>query len=209
MSESQNEQNTAPTRVISGRRGIRKRGIVIVAVIAVLAIGGMVAASLAYGKDFPPYAFVSELVGTSKETNNTDEDKATDEKPATTSQLAPENEISIQQQREKVAALVAAGDPQSVKQAEQAVEAGVVEAEKSGDEAYTIEAKLEKAALLLDTGRPQEALDAVLLALERDYKTNETYILQIYSYIGQAYLALDNTARADEYFAKIPPVVGD
>lgn len=206
MSKSNNVQNVGEGEVISSRRGLRKRGVIIVSIVAFLLVGGVVGASVYYGKDFPPYGFISGLINKETQDDSTADSDKDPAKPVVKGELSSVNQEAIDKQREEVAALVSAGDASSVKKAEQAVDAGIVSAEKSGDEAYLVEAKLEKALLLIETGRPQEALDTILLPLDQQYGNNETYKYQIYTYIAQAYTALDNQAKSDEYSLKIPAI---
>jgi hypothetical protein len=105
--------------------------------------------------------------------------------------------------------LVATGDPKSIQQANQIINAQTTAADKSGDDGYIVDAYLAKADLLFQTNQPQEALDSVLLPLDQKYGNNDTYKYRIDTYIGQAYVALGDTDKANQYYSKVPPVEGN
>lgn len=104
----------------------------------------------------------------------------------------------------KVDDLVSSGEEQSIKEANQIIEAEVVAADASGDDAYIVDAKLAKASFLINTGKAQEALDSILLPLDEKYGNNDTYKYHIYGQISWAYAELNNPAKADEYYNDIP-----
>lgn len=110
----------------------------------------------------------------------------------------------LKEKQDKVNVLVAAGGDKSIKEAEEILEAEVKSATESGNVAYLVDAQLAKAGLLIDTGRPQEALDDILFTLEKDYKDDESYIYLIYGQMSWAYKQLDNAAKANEYLDKVP-----
>lgn len=103
----------------------------------------------------------------------------------------------------EVSGLVTVGDEASIQEANDILDSEIVTAKKSGNEAYVVEASSAKASLLVETDRAQEGLD-MLLALEQQYADNDAYKYDLYAQISWAYRALDNQAKADEYFAKIP-----
>lgn len=99
--------------------------------------------------------------------------------------------------------LIAVGDEQSIEEANQILDSEVKTAKDSGNDAYVVEASSAKASLLIETNRPQEALD-LLLALEKEYGAEDAYKYELYGMISYAYKWLDNQAKSDEYLDKIP-----
>jgi hypothetical protein len=103
----------------------------------------------------------------------------------------------------EVTGLVTAGDAGSIEEAEELLDTEVQAAKKSGNVGYVVEASSAKAALLVDTNRAQEGLDA-LLALEQQYGDDDEYKYELYALISWAYREIDDQAKAEEYFNKIP-----
>ncbi|MFZ3009435.1 MAG: hypothetical protein WA030_00220 [Candidatus Microsaccharimonas sp.] len=161
----------------------RKKILIVVGVIVIL-IGGVAV-----------YAFMTGFFTPSK-TANTSTDT-----PSTTHY---EQEASFKKKQSQVTKLVEAGDEASIKEAEAIAKAETEAAEKSGNDAYIVDAALAQALLFIDTGRAQQALDEILLPLEQKYGTNDTYRFLIYAVISRAYTVLGDTTKATEYYQKIP-----
>jgi flagellar basal body-associated protein FliL len=100
--------------------------------------------------------------------------------------------------------LISKGDPASIQKANQIIDAQVSAADKSGDDAYIVSTSLEKATVLINTDQSQTALDTILLPLESKYGNNDTYKYDIFAEMSLAYRSLNNQAKADEYYNKIP-----
>lgn len=113
--------------------------------------------------------------------------------------------VQLEEKKVEVESLVAAGDEESIKQAEEIVKTEVKTAQASGNTSYLVDARLAQAVFMIDIGQAQEALDTILLPMEKEYQGNETYIYQIYGTTSYAYKWLDNGAKAEEYLDKIPP----
>jgi hypothetical protein len=103
----------------------------------------------------------------------------------------------------KVNDLVASGGEASIKQADQIVDADLAAAEKSGNQDYIADANIAKTALLIQTGRAQDALN-ILLSLQNKASNSDTQRYEIYGQISWAYRELDQQDKANEYFNKIP-----
>lgn len=161
----------------------RKKILIIAGVIVVLVGGAAV------------YAFMTGFFTPAK-TADTNTDT-----PTTTRY---EQEASFKKKQSQVTKLVEAGDEESIKQAEVIAEAETTAAEKSGNDAYIVDAALAQALLFIDTDRAQQALDEILLPLEQKYGTNETYRFLIYAAMSRAYTVLGDTTKATEYYQKIP-----
>lgn len=110
----------------------------------------------------------------------------------------------LKQKNDQVTRLITAGDPASIKQADTVVDAQVTTAQTTGDDRQIVDAGIAKASLFIQTGRAQQAIDTVLTPLDQKYGSNETYKYDIYGSFAYAYRELDNAAKADEYFSKIP-----
>lgn len=110
---------------------------------------------------------------------------------------------SFQANQSKASALIDGGDEKAIAEAEQIVEKEVEAAEKSGNDSYIVDAQLAKAQVLIETGRPQEALDSILFPLEKKYASNQEYGNVIYSMIAFAYKYLENQEKVDEYYEKV------
>lgn len=166
----------------------KKQVIIIVAVIVIGCIGTVV-----YFLHFAPLS------------KSTDESTSTPNTQTTTTAVAAHQQ-AVTQQQTKIDSLVATGNTQSIAQADQVANSQVATADTSGDDAYIVSANLAKAQLLIDTKRAQEALDSVLLPLDQKYGKNDTYKYQIDSYIGEAYNAIGNADKAQQYYSQIPPL---
>jgi hypothetical protein len=129
--------------------------------------------------------------------------RVADDKTATTS-AATAYAQGLKQKDDQVTKLVNAGDAASVKQADTIVASQVVAAQASGDDRHIVDAGIAKASLLIQTGRAQEAIDSVLSLLDQKYGSNDAYKYDIDGSFAYAYRELNNTAKADEYFNKIP-----
>lgn len=161
----------------------RKKVLIIAGVIVVLVGGAAV------------YAFTTGFF-TPKKTTDTSTD--------TSVTTRYEQEASFKKKQSQVAKLVDAGDEASIKEADKIAEAESAAAEKSGNDAYIVDAALAQALLFIDTGRAQQALDEILLPLEQKYGNEEAYKYLIYSLISRAYRVLGDTAKAADYYSKIP-----
>ena len=111
---------------------------------------------------------------------------------------------ALRQKQDKVSALIAAGDEQSIVKANEIIESETAAAQDSGDDEYIVDVALTKASLLITTSRAQEAVDTVLQPLLDVYGDNDAYKYDIYGSMSWAYRELDEPMRADEYFSKIP-----
>jgi flagellar basal body-associated protein FliL len=161
----------------------RKKVIIITAVLLVLIAGGVAA-----------YILVTGQLNQPVENNNGSKN------PNTSGNAYQERLSKVQTE---VTDLVAVGDEQSIEEADQILNSEVKTAKDSGNDAYIVEATSAKASLLIETDRTQEALD-LLLALERDYGSEDAYKYELYGMISYAYKGLDNQAKSDEYLNKIP-----
>ncbi len=115
-----------------------------------------------------------------------------------------EQEASFKKKQSQVAKLVDSGDEESIKKADIIAKDETAAAEKSGNDAYIVDAALAQALLFIDTDRAQQALDEILLPLEQKYGTNDTYRFLIYAMISRAYTVVGDTAKAAAYYDKIP-----
>lgn len=116
---------------------------------------------------------------------------------------------SFRKSADKVNDLIAAGDKESIKQAEEIIDAEVSAANESGNDAYIVDASLAKTTLLIETGRAQEAVDTVLPSLDEKYDDNEVYQNSIYLHLSLAYRELGDEAKADEYLDLMTGIGGD
>lgn len=162
---------------------IQKPRLIITIVGIVLLVAGGVAAMLYFGGVFTPRTETVEEVTV----------------PATGKEYQP----ALREKEAKVAELVAAGGEASIEEAEAIVAAEIQAAEKSKNPGYIVESKLAQATLQTETGRANEALQA-LLVLETQYANDPENLNLIYAQISYAYLLLDDQAKANEYLAKIP-----
>jgi len=196
---------TLSNGVIASRAGLSTLAIgIIIAIVVILVIGGGAVATF-IGHVGP----IATVLGyDDKDADKTAEETAA-ENGTTASGLNPVQEKSVNQTQDKIDTLVASGDPKSIAKADEAAEAQVEAAKESGDDEYIVTAELAKADLLIATARPQEAIDEVLLPLEEKYGNNDTYKHQIDSYLGQAYAAVGNTMKANEYYSRIPVLEGN
>lgn len=113
------------------------------------------------------------------------------------------------QVQSQVSQLVTTGDTQSIQKASEILDSQTTAADKSGDDAYIVDTHLAKADLLINTNQAQVALDTVLLPLNQQYGNNDTYKDRIATYIGEAYNALGDTDKANQYYSQIPPAEGN
>lgn len=162
---------------------LTRKKVIITAVVLVLVFGGIFA-----------YLFLTNYF--SQQQNTTTE-------PAKIPSTGNAYQQRLTNVQTEVTDLAAAGDEQSVQKADTIIDTEIKNAKDSGNEAYVVDASSAKATLLIDTDRPQEGLD-LLLALEQQYGDNDEYKYELYALISWAYRELDNTAKADEYYNKIP-----
>lgn len=106
----------------------------------------------------------------------------------------------VEQDQTKVDSLVTVGDEASIEQAKQIADTQIDAAEKSGDDAYIVDASIQKAGILIQTGQSQEALDTILFPLQKKYEGNATYKRDIYMTISWAYRVMGDETTADSYF---------
>jgi len=111
---------------------------------------------------------------------------------------------TLQERDDRVTRLVNSGSQKSIQEADQLVEEDVKKAEQTGDEQYIHDTYIAKATLLINTGRAQQALDEILLPLEKKYENNEEKRHEIYGMISWAYRWLDDQNKANEYSNKMP-----
>ena len=163
---------------------ITRKKILIVAGVIVVLVGGAAVYAFMTGFFTPP--------------------KTSDTSTDTQTTTRYEQEATFKKKQSQVAKLVDAGDEESIKKAEVIAEAEKAAAEKSGNDAYIVDAALAQALLFIDTDRAQQALDEILLPLEQKYGTNDTYRFLIYAVISRAYTVLGDTAKATEYYQKVP-----
>lgn len=129
------------------------------------------------------------------------------EAPATQPVASSENDAYNQRLKTKedqVTKLINAGDDASLNKADEIVNSQVAAAEASGSDREMVDAGIAKASLLIQTERAQEALDTVLMPLEKKYGSNDEYKNEIYASISWAYRVLGDPDTAAEYFNKIP-----
>jgi hypothetical protein len=206
-------------------KSVRKKIIIIIVIVVLVLSGGALT-----------YAFTTGYFTPQKTTSDSSSSTGTAYKE------------NFQKAEKKVDDLIASGDEQSLKEAEEIVDSEVSAANESGNDAYIVDANLAKATVLIETGRaqealdivlstldeknassdesnnedyivdaylakaglliesghPQEALDVILLPLEKKYENNEAYKYLIFGQISWAYSELDNAAKSDEYFTKVP-----
>lgn len=206
MFKSKNPKTSTVSSVITSKANLSS--------FTVLSIGIVVAVLLLGGAAFATFVgHVGPLAGvfgytkdsSANTTPKTDAQKATDQTAATTA----DHQVAVQQQQTKINTLIAAGDPQSVKQADTVANKQVQAADSSGDDEYIVTAGLAKADLLINTDRVKEAIDSVLMPLLQKYNSNDKYNFRIYSYLGMAYRALGNNDKANSYYDKIPAAEGN
>ena len=162
---------------------IRKSRLIITIIAITLLVASGVVAMLYFGGVFAPRTETVEEV--------------------TVAETGKQYQPALREKEAEVAELIAAGGEQSIQQAEAIVAAEVTAAEKSKNLGYIVEAKLAQATLQTETGRANEALQA-LLALEPQYSNDPENLSLIYAQISYAYLLLEDQTKANEYLAKIP-----
>jgi hypothetical protein len=118
--------------------------------------------------------------------------------------VIPESSKDAASSEADVAKLIEAGDEKSIQAAGEIIEAQMIVAEKSGDDRAILNAQLAKATLLIETSRAQEAIDSVLLPLEKRYAQSDTYKYEVYGQLSWAYRELGDIATADKYYSNIP-----
>ncbi|MEO6109439.1 MAG: hypothetical protein ABIP50_00300 [Candidatus Saccharimonadales bacterium] len=106
--------------------------------------------------------------------------------------------------QDQVAKLLSADDTQSTQQAIKIIDSQITEADKSGNESYSVDARLAKAILLINTDKPQEAIDTILIPLEAKYGDSDAYKYKIDTHFARAYDVIGDTIKADEYYKKVP-----
>jgi hypothetical protein len=169
----------------------KSRKKIIVLIVVVLLLGGGVAAY--YGVSTGFFAQQLKLSGSDKELSTGTAYKE-----------------SFRKSADKVNDLIAAGDKESIKQAEEIIDAEVSAANESGNDAYIVDAYVAKSSLLTQTGRPQESIDTILPSLEEPYiDSNEVYKNSMYLQLGLAYLELGDEAKAQEYLSQLTGIGGD
>ncbi|MDB5161918.1 MAG: hypothetical protein JWM52_426 [Candidatus Saccharibacteria bacterium] len=114
------------------------------------------------------------------------------------------NRETLSTSQNKVTKLLAAGDEKSVTAAKAILDAQITEAEKTSDEAFSFEAQIAKAQLLIDTDQPQEAIDTILLPLEKKYGNDDTYKDTVFGNLSNAYYTLGDSDKGSEYYKKLP-----
>ncbi|HRN97119.1 MAG TPA: hypothetical protein PLZ58_01540 [Candidatus Saccharibacteria bacterium] len=110
----------------------------------------------------------------------------------------------IKEKQVKVDNLIATGDEKSIKQAEVIVKDDVATAKASGSQTAVARTSVDWANVLIQTGRAQEALDTILLPLNKEYTTVDDYKYSIYGSISWAYRMLGDSAKSYEYLDRIP-----
>lgn len=163
---------------------IRKK-LVIIIIIALIFAGAGVG-----------YAFYAGYFKWPSVSNNTKED--------TIDTSSEEYKTNLKERDDRVTRLVDSGNQQSIQEADQLVEDDVKKAEKTGNDQYIFDTYVAKATLLIKTNRAQEALDDILLPMEKKYENNDDKKHEVYGLISWAYRQLDNQNKANEYFNKIP-----
>jgi hypothetical protein len=166
------------------RKKTGRKKIIIIIVLVLIVLGAAIYYGFASG-------FLGQLINGTK-------------KDVTISKTGTEYKEVLNKAQDKVYDLIASGDNQSIEEATKIVDDQIAAADKSGNEGYSVDANLAKTTLLVETGRPQQALDEVLIPLEDKYGDNEAYKYSVYAGISWAYRELGDTAKADEYFNKIP-----
>lgn len=162
---------------------IQKPRLIITIVGIVFLVAGGVAAMLYFGGVFTPRTETVQEVTV----------------PATGKEYQP----ALREKEAKVAELVAAGGEASIQEAEEIVAAEIKAAERSQNAGYIVEAKLAQATLQTETGRADDALEA-LFELERQYADDLENLYLIYAQISYAYSLLEDNDKSNEYLAKIP-----
>ncbi len=119
-----------------------------------------------------------------------------------------EYKTGLTKKTSQATALVDSGDQKSVEQAEKIINQETEAAKKSKNVGYIVDANLAKADLLNQTDRPKEAVE-LLLTLEQQYAPDGVYNENIYAALSRAYYLAGDTAKSDEYFAKIKPRGGE
>ena len=115
----------------------------------------------------------------------------------------------FQKSKTKIGELIASGNKQSIKEADDLIETEISAANDSGNTTYIVDAHLAKAALLTETGRAQEALDSVLSSLDEKYALDSDFKNDIYVQLSLAYTELGDTAKAEGYLSQIQGRGGD
>jgi flagellar basal body-associated protein FliL len=162
---------------------LRKSRLIIIIVGIILLVAGGVVTLLYFGGVFSPGTETIEEV--------------------TVPSTGKEYQTALREKQAKVTELVAAGGEQSIQQADEIVAAELKTAEKSQNKDYIVEAKLVQATLQTETGRADDALQA-LLELEQRYAGDLENLYLIYAQISYAYLLLENNEKSNEYLEKIP-----
>lgn len=135
--------------------------------------------------------------------NNSSKSQDVDKKPS----MSPSDEEKalIQANQVKVNKLVSAGDEESIKQAEVIVKNDLTSAKTSGSQSSVARASVDWANILIQTDRAQEALDDILLPLNKEYTAVDDYKYSIYGSISWAYRMLGDSNKSNEYLDMIPP----
>lgn len=162
---------------------ITRNKILVAAAVLLLIVGGVIIYIFVTGQ----LSQQNDTTGTSNNTN-------------TTGNAYQERLTKVQTE---VTDLVAVGDEASIQEADQILDKEIQAAKASGNDAYIVDASSAKATLLIDTGRAPDALET-LLALEQQYADDNEYLYELYGMISWAYREIDDQAKADEYYNKIP-----
>lgn len=115
-----------------------------------------------------------------------------------------DDKARIKENQVKVDNLITTGDDKSIKQAEVIVKGDLAEAKASGSQTSIVRTSVDWANVLIQTGRAQEALDDILLPLNKSYTSVDDYKYSIYGSISWAYRVLGDQDKASDYFSDIP-----
>ena len=168
---------------------ISRKTLVIIIAAVVLLLGGAAATAFAMGVFTPA-----------------DDDAGIETVKVT--KTGTEYKAGLTKKSSQATALIDTGDQKSVEQAEKIINQETEAAKKSENVGYIVDANLAKADLLNQTDRPKEAVE-LLLTLEQQYAPDGVYNENIYAALARAYYLAGDTAKSDEYFAKIKPRGGE
>jgi hypothetical protein len=120
------------------------------------------------------------------------------------SKTGTEYKENLTKKQEQVDTLLTTGDQESIQKAQKIADAQVAAAQESNNDGYIVDASIQKAGILIQTGQAQVALDSILFPLNQKYESNTQYKYDIYECMSWAYRVMGDETTADEYFNKIP-----